>query len=98
MRTELMAEDIDPQLLDGLIPVDAPAFVGEDGELHLCQTFGWRLLDFDPVKLSEDHFSDDAVKALLEVARDEKHRMKYIYHIWHDEDPILGHLYYVRGA
>jgi len=33
----IKADDIHPSLLEGLIPVPAPAFIGKDGEAKICK-------------------------------------------------------------
>jgi len=87
--SRLLAKDIDPRLLNGLIPVNSPAFETAEGDTRCCITFGWRVEDESPL-------SNETVELLVEQAI--KKNYKYLYWIQHLETREDGDLYHIRGA
>ena len=54
-HNDLYAKDIHPSLLNGLIPVDRPAFIGKDGAAHACrsQRFEYENKHFDELSSND---------------------------------------------
>ncbi len=97
-KATILASQIRPGLLDGLIPVDLPAFYDKRGDRRCVRSHSFvsRQVEWGDVSHRDFQVIADAVKALKEKG------CEYIYWItWignpDKEDPGKA-IYYVRGA